>query len=432
MFCNKNLEKLASNRLIGFENYSQNQTHLNLSKHPLFRFKEKANDSKNTFSFFESDDQIITTDEARIMAEVLRGIPSWFTHLNLNYNGLGERTMEELIIILGARPENIRHLKLKDNSFYLAGFNRINEELTGFEAFRQIIDSLSSHYISVDLDNNGLGMMDIEKLIYLVSTISPDLETLKLRYNCLGYFSDENLVKLFGKFPAKLKYFYMAGNAFFKDRYDKAIISILNALPDSIVYLDFMNNLSSFDSKIELEERIGNIYPELKPNIQYALSCRLKKNEFMMQKIDYMLFKNTKSYENNLAYRPQLAFEISESRLEKLVHGLEKRNDLPAFFIAGLLLEGRVPAQIKRDFSASELRVYCEKRMHDAISLYIKSGQYMHFPAAEMQVLNIVITKHTASVIQHGLITSNSSSHDRQLTLITDTGQEEVRSSYAS
>lgn len=378
---------------------SFSQTHLDLSKHPLFKIPEKNTSAKKVFSFSEDEEDYIIMDEATLMEETLQAIFPWVTHLALNNNDFGQRTVEELVIIFKAIPKHIQHLSLKANGLYYAGFNRINRNISDVQAFSNIVDALSKPYLSIDLSNNSLGNMNINKLIYLVSMMSPDLEKLKLCYNNLSVFFDFNLVGFFNHFPKKLKYLYLKGNDLFNSRDDESAANILNALPDSLIYLDVTNN-GCWNSQIDIEERMVTIYPLLKQSIQNALNYDHDKPTFIAQKIDHMIFGKRQRYKDIKIKSSQLPFVISESLLEKLVHMLEKSNDCSTFFIAGLLLEGKIPSQIRRDFSASELRAYCEKRMNDAITLYMRAGSFMDLPSSEMLAINFLIAKRTASVIR--------------------------------
>lgn len=75
----------------------------------------------------------------------------------------------------------------------------------------------------------------------------------------------------------------------------------------------------------------------------------------------------------------QLPFEIDKSMLSTFVNELEKKGDSLSLLACALLLEGRLGNCIKEANTD-----YQQKRIHDAISFYLKTTQNSDCPAAKM------------------------------------------------
>ena len=124
---------------INAPSYSQAKTRLDLSNHPIFKTQEINNSSEEDF---------VSMDEATLIGNTLQAISPKINHLILDNNELGERTMEELVIIFKAIPQSILHLTIKANDLYDAGSKRNNKNISEIQAFENIVDALSKGYLS--------------------------------------------------------------------------------------------------------------------------------------------------------------------------------------------------------------------------------------------------------------------------------------------
>ncbi|MBA2710991.1 MAG: hypothetical protein H0U57_10400 [Tatlockia sp.] len=260
------------------------------------------------------------------------------------------------------------------------------------EEIRKLIATIPPTATTLDLSANKLDYKTGAELALIFAAIPPWITTLNLRQNRLGYKSVEELATAFS--AISVPNVDLWGNILdFKE--DDALVKIFSAFHYPVSSLNLGRNHFTGDQLALFMTVLSSSIEHLKGD-----DVSFNTNEFWVNELLYIVILNGSN--RMLANLPKLEFavKIDNKRLVAFVKRLEEIGSPCALLTAGLLLHGIIKTT-DQVIEGGDDTAYFEKKLHDAISFYLKAANDSSMkPISEFYLENIKMTSQIPSVLK--------------------------------